>query len=66
MSEHPDIDCFILNSGVQHTFDFSKPETVDMDKFQADFTTNYLSNVLLTKTILPYLLKRGGPAALVL
>ncbi|KAL9132799.1 MAG: hypothetical protein Q9175_006027 [Cornicularia normoerica] len=28
---HTDLDCVILNSGIQRGFDFSKPETVDMD-----------------------------------
>ncbi|KAK0516999.1 hypothetical protein JMJ35_000154 [Cladonia borealis] len=40
---HPDLDCVFINSGIQRTFDFSKPETVDLAVVQEEFNTNYLS-----------------------
>ena len=52
---YTDLDCIILNSGIQRGFDFSKPETVDMDVVQKEFTTNYISNLALTNAFLPFL-----------
>jgi short-subunit dehydrogenase involved in D-alanine esterification of teichoic acids len=43
--EHPDIDCVFLNSGIQRGFNFTKPETVDLDKLDQEFTINYTSFV---------------------
>lgn len=62
---HPDLDCVILNSGIQRPFDFTKPETVDMDLFELEFTTNYLSYVHLTKAFLSHLQKQEKETALI-
>lgn len=55
----------MLNSGIQRGFDFTKPETVDLDVIQTEFTTNYLSYVALTKAFLPYLQKKKTETALI-
>lgn len=51
---HPDLDCVVLNAGVQYVMDFSKPWTVDMAKIQKEITINYVSMVALTHAFLPF------------
>ena len=55
ISENPDLDCIFVNSGIQRPFDFSKPESVDLDIFDQELITNYTSAVRLTKAFLPHL-----------
>ena len=55
----------MLNSGIQRTIDFSQPETVDVDVLQTEFTTNYLSNLALTKAFLPFLQAKKEESALI-
>src|ERR1700712_2309424 len=62
---HPDLDCIVLNSGIQRSFDFSKPESVDLAIIGSEFTTNYLSFVHLTKAFLPHLQKQDKETCLV-
>jgi short-subunit dehydrogenase involved in D-alanine esterification of teichoic acids len=57
LKEHPDLDSIILNSGIQRAFDFSKPETVDLNTFGDELTTNYTSFVHLVTAFLPHLQK---------
>jgi len=64
-STHTDLDCIILNSGMQRAFDFSKPETVDMDLVQTEFNTNYLSFLALTNAFLPFLEGKIEESALI-
>ncbi|KAK7757444.1 hypothetical protein SLS62_000459 [Diatrype stigma] len=52
---NPDLDCVVLNSGIQRPFDFSRPETVDLDAFGLELTTNYLAFVHLATAFLPHL-----------
>ncbi|KAI1372211.1 putative short-chain dehydrogenase/oxidoreductase [Hypoxylon crocopeplum] len=61
--EHPDLDCVVLNSGIQRPFDFAKPETVDLDVFSDELTTNYLSFVHLVAAFLPHLQKQSNEGA---
>ncbi|KAJ9653904.1 hypothetical protein H2198_006955 [Neophaeococcomyces mojaviensis] len=58
-STHPDLDLIFLNSGIQRSVDFSKPDAVDLDVIQQEFTTNYLAPVAFTKAFMPFLLKRS-------
>ncbi|KAI9813191.1 MAG: hypothetical protein M1832_006363 [Thelocarpon impressellum] len=60
--EHPDLSCVVLNSGIQRGFDFSSPQSVDLDELEREFRTNYLSYVHLTTAFLPFLQERkeGG------
>ncbi|KAF7874323.1 hypothetical protein EAF04_002995 [Stromatinia cepivora] len=65
LKSHPSLDCAFLNSGIQRSLDFTKPESIDLDLISSEFTTNYLSYVHLTKALLPHLQKRakGGEDA---
>ena len=54
-----------MNSGIQRGFDFSKPETVDMNVIQTEFTTNYISNLAMTNAFLPFLKDKKGESALI-
>jgi short-subunit dehydrogenase involved in D-alanine esterification of teichoic acids len=62
---HDDLDCIVLNSGIQRKVDFSKPEEVDLDVVNEEFVTNYLSQVAITKAFLPFLMKKSNETALV-
>lgn len=52
--QHPDLDCVILNSGIQRSADWSKPESIDLGVHELEFTTNYLAYLHLTKALLPF------------
>ncbi|KAF2735342.1 short-chain dehydrogenase/ reductase-like protein [Polyplosphaeria fusca] len=62
---HPDLDCVLLNSGIQRGFDFAQPETVDLDVLDLELTTNYIAHVHLTQAFLPHLQKQSKQTALV-
>ena len=55
ITKHPDVDCVVLNSGIQRAFDFSKPDTVDLASVAEELTTNYLAYVHLVTAFLPHL-----------
>jgi short-subunit dehydrogenase involved in D-alanine esterification of teichoic acids len=59
VKEHPDLDCVVLNSGIQRPFDFSKPDTIDLATFDQELTTNYTSFVHLVTAFLPHLQRVG-------
>jgi short-subunit dehydrogenase involved in D-alanine esterification of teichoic acids len=44
-----------LNSGIQRSFDFAKPASVNLDWINDEFTINYLSFLHLTKAFMPHL-----------
>jgi short-subunit dehydrogenase involved in D-alanine esterification of teichoic acids len=52
---HPDIDCIVVNSGIQRALDFTKPESLDLAAVVTEVTTNYTSAVYLTAAFLPHL-----------
>jgi short-subunit dehydrogenase involved in D-alanine esterification of teichoic acids len=52
---HPNLDCIVLNSGIQRSFDFSKPGSIDLDTISLEITTNYLSYIHLVTAFLPHL-----------
>ncbi|KAI0478382.1 NADP-dependent dehydrogenase-like protein [Xylariaceae sp. FL0804] len=54
---HPDLDCVMLNAGVQYVMDFSKPHTVDIKKIQNEINVNYISMVALTHALVPFFQK---------
>lgn len=64
-SRHPDLDCIILNSGIQRGFDFTKPETIDLSMIEEEFTTNYLSYIHLTTAFLPHLQKQSNETSII-
>ncbi|KAK6351005.1 hypothetical protein TWF718_004183 [Orbilia javanica] len=61
-NDHHDIDAVLLNSGIQRGFNFTKPETVDLDVITEELTVNYLSYIHLTTALLPFLLKKDSSA----
>lgn len=65
MKEHPQIDCFFLNAGVQGRANFAQPETVDLAGFQREVTVNFSAHVALVHALLPYLLKRKEKTGLI-
>ncbi|KAF2193704.1 NAD(P)-binding protein [Zopfia rhizophila CBS 207.26] len=64
-NKHPDLDCVLINSGIQRGFDFSKPETVDLSVIGQELTTNYLSYIHLTHAFLPHLQKQQNETSLI-
>ncbi|RMZ67654.1 short-chain dehydrogenase oxidoreductase [Pyrenophora seminiperda CCB06] len=57
---HPDLDCVLLNSGMQRGFDFSQPQTIDLDLLELEFRTNYLSYIHFTTALLPFFQTQQG------
>ncbi|KAI5459140.1 hypothetical protein BGZ63DRAFT_390353 [Mariannaea sp. PMI_226] len=55
IASNPDLDCVVVNSGIQRAFDFTKPETLDLSQIDTEVTTNYTSAVHLTAAFLPHL-----------
>lgn len=55
LRDHPDLDCVVVNSGIQRAFDFTKPDALDLAQLDAEVTTNYTSAVHLTAAFLPHL-----------
>lgn len=64
-NKHPDLDSIFLNSGIQRSFDFSKPETVDLEVLEMEFKTNYLSYMHLTTAFIPFLQKQEKETSLI-
>ena len=65
-TSHPDLDCVFINSGIQRGLDFSKPESVNLNTIQTEFTTNYLAYLALTKAFLPFLQSKNTESGLIL
>lgn len=63
--KHPDLDSIFLNSGIQRGFDFSKPDTIDLDMLEFEFKTNYLSYMHLTTAFIPFLQKQQNETSLI-
>lgn len=55
VAENPDLDCVIVNSGVQKAFDFSNPRSLDLSSLATELATNYTSAVYLSAAFLPHL-----------
>ncbi|KAI5920532.1 hypothetical protein F4810DRAFT_410205 [Camillea tinctor] len=68
LAAHPDLDCVILNAGIQRAFDFSRPAAVApllAGPFAAELTTNYVGPVHVATAFLPHLQALGRRASLV-
>lgn len=65
INTHPDLDCLILNAGIQRRVDFSEPDSVDLEAINLEFTTNYLSQLALTKAFLPFFLAKSEHSGLI-
>ncbi|KAF2231692.1 short-chain dehydrogenase/oxidoreductase [Viridothelium virens] len=63
--EHPDLDCVFLNSGMQRSFNFANPTSVDFNLLESELDTNYTSFVRLTLAFTPFLQQQSTPTALI-
>jgi short-subunit dehydrogenase involved in D-alanine esterification of teichoic acids len=52
---HPSLDSVILNSGIQRPYDFTKPESINLENIDLEVTTNYTSYIHLLTAFLPHL-----------
>ncbi|KAH7915345.1 hypothetical protein BJ138DRAFT_1176592 [Hygrophoropsis aurantiaca] len=59
LDQFPDLDAIMLSSGIQHVYNFSKPETVDLDNVMSELSVNYISIVSMITFFLPHLIKIG-------
>ncbi|OTB09482.1 hypothetical protein M426DRAFT_316031 [Hypoxylon sp. CI-4A] len=65
-SKYPAIDAVILNSGIQRTLDFTKPQEIDLPRTLQELGTNYTSYLYLITYLLPHLQSQAPkPAGLV-
>jgi len=62
---HPTLDSVFLNSGIQRKVDFTRPDSIDLDLVETEFTTNYLSAIHLIKYFLPHLQSSSRPTSLI-
>ena len=65
IKSNPDLDCVLLNAGIQRTLNFAKPETVDLSSVEMEFNANYFSQLALTKAFLPFLQSKKESSALI-
>lgn len=59
VNTYPDLDAILFSSGIQRAFDFTKPETVDLESLECELATNYTSVVRMITFFLPHLIKLG-------
>ncbi|KAH7924884.1 NAD(P)-binding protein [Leucogyrophana mollusca] len=59
VKQYPELDAIMLSSGIQHIYNFSKPETIDLDNIASELTVNYISIVSMITFFLPHLIKIG-------
>jgi len=52
---HPTLDSVILNSGIQRPYDFTKPESINLENLDLEISTNYTSYIHLLTAFLPHL-----------
>ncbi|CCL98975.1 uncharacterized protein FIBRA_00983 [Fibroporia radiculosa] len=68
VTKHPELDAIIFASGVQHLFNFKKPEEIDLDLLELELNTNYTSITKMVTSLLPHFLKlseSGRPSLIV-
>ena len=68
IADHPDINAVFLNADMQKSFSFLDPASITPDAIQEEINTNLTAPVLLTRLLLPHLLKvseKDKPATLV-
>ncbi|KAG1773129.1 hypothetical protein EDD22DRAFT_767489 [Suillus occidentalis] len=59
VNTYPDLDAILFSSGIQRAFDFTKPETIDLESLECELATNYTSIVRMITFFLPHLIKLG-------
>ncbi|KDQ63828.1 hypothetical protein JAAARDRAFT_54016 [Jaapia argillacea MUCL 33604] len=65
---YPELDAVVFSAGVQHMFDFSKPDSVDIDKFVSELNINYIGIVTMITYLLPHFLElaaQGRPCFII-
>jgi len=65
---YPDLDAVLFVSGIQHMFDFKKPESVDLEILEEELNTNYTSITRMVTFFLPHFLKlseEGRPSLMI-
>ncbi|KLO10127.1 NAD(P)-binding protein [Schizopora paradoxa] len=65
VAAYPELDTVVFSAGMQHIFDFTKPEEINLDFAAQEINLNYVSIFSLTTLFMPHLLKLGRPAFLV-
>ncbi|KZT75184.1 NAD(P)-binding protein [Daedalea quercina L-15889] len=60
--KYPELDAVLFVSGVQHLFDFKKPETVNLDILEGELNTNYTAIARMVTFFLPHFLKLSDQA----
>ena len=65
ISTYPDLDCVFLNSGIQRGFNWTQPDSIDMDLIGTEILTNYTSFLALTKAFLPFLMAKKTETSLI-
>lgn len=59
LAKHPDIDCVLLNSGIQRANSWVEPEKFNLETMELEMLTNYTSYMYLVKAFLPHLQKQA-------
>ncbi|PMB65541.1 putative oxidoreductase DltE [Beauveria bassiana] len=65
VDENPDLDCVLLNSGMQRMIRLSKPAEVELDAFHQEINTNFTSVVNLALKFSAKLLEKQTSTALI-
>ena len=63
---YPDLDCVLLNAGVQSPVNLAQPAAVDLAAFHSEVSINFSSFVNLTVKFLPFLMDRKKPTSIIL
>ncbi|TFY61938.1 hypothetical protein EVJ58_g4200 [Rhodofomes roseus] len=66
--KYPDLDAVLFVSGIQHLFDFKKPESINLDTLEEELNTNYTSIIRMATFFLPHFLKlseQGRPSLMI-
>ncbi|TFK57386.1 NAD(P)-binding protein [Heliocybe sulcata] len=59
LEQYPQLDTVVFSAAVQHEYDFTKPETLDLKKFYSELNLNYITFVTLITYLLPHFFKLG-------
>ncbi|TQV92410.1 hypothetical protein V2A60_007102 [Cordyceps javanica] len=65
IKEYPELDCVLLNSGMQRMIRLTQPAEVDLDAFHHEINTNFTSVVNLALKFGAVLLEKQTPTALI-
>ncbi|KZP32372.1 NAD(P)-binding protein [Athelia psychrophila] len=57
LAKHPKLDTIIFSAGIQRRFEFTSPESVDLDHLASELNTNYTAIVTMITYFLPHLIK---------